>query len=384
MFSGMGKRNSKAVLGADDFRKAGVPTVGGGDFCDRLEKDRDFGEQVAKEAGCLAPPTKSFDTVSAAIAYCKRQGDKEMYFKPDDDLGSDATHGGTADSLVRYLTFVRMKYGDSHSNIVQDKVDGTALSTACWWNGGTFIRPYEGTIEHKKLLDGDRGPSTGCQFNAVWMYPNAEPKAAQGVHWDAFTEVFRMNEAPPGLYDINAIARKTDGQLLFLEWTPRCGWDSEATSIHLLKSHLGKYLSELARGEVPTAEWNFSDVAYSVRVCVPPYPMEHVSDLKDKDTCVGMPVHGVESLVGVEFSPYGLAASEDGEQLFVADRMGIVGVAGAVSHKLSAAHGKVMKFIESMEPKNMIYRTDGDKVLGKDAKALRALGYTDIPLGMVQ
>jgi hypothetical protein len=72
--SGMGKAGvpvptcpgKPVTIGADDFKRAGIPTVAAGSFCDRLENDRVFGEGIAKEIGCDIPPTHQFSSISDA------------------------------------------------------------------------------------------------------------------------------------------------------------------------------------------------------------------------------------------------------------------------------------------------------------------------------
>jgi phosphoribosylamine--glycine ligase len=207
----MGRKGKDVPLGADDFRKAGIPTIGGGSFCDRLEKDRIFGENIAKDAGCRIPPTKTFGTIGQAIAFASTVGDEGWYFKSDRYLESDATYGAkNGDDMVRYLESVQKKFGDHIPCMLQQKIPGVALSTACWWNGKAFIPPYEGTIEHKKMMNDDLGPSTGCAFNAVWFYQGT-PKVVERTRWQNLTPIFLKNNAPVGIYDMNVIVSEEPG-----------------------------------------------------------------------------------------------------------------------------------------------------------------------------
>ncbi|MGD0511520.1 MAG: hypothetical protein ABSA33_06830, partial [Candidatus Micrarchaeaceae archaeon] len=183
---------------------------------------RAWGEQIAKDAGCITPETIEYSTISDSIKWLSKNDDgRGWYFKSDKYLGSDVTQGKRdAESMVRYLEFLKKKVGDNVKHILQEKLDGIDLSTACYWNGTMWIGPFEGTIEHKKFMDGDLGPSTGCSTNVVWFY-DGYPKICDELHWTELTKAFRENKAPPGLYDINALICRKDGKARFLEWTPR-------------------------------------------------------------------------------------------------------------------------------------------------------------------
>ena len=379
--SGMGKKSNDVPIGADEFRKAGIPTIGAGSFCDRLEKDRSFGEKIARVIGCKIPPTKEFSTLSQTIALAKTVGDEHWYFKSDKYLESDATYGGSGEELVHYLEHLQEKYGNAIPNILQQKIKGVALSTACWWNGRSFVPPFEATIEHKKFMDGDIGPSTGCAFNAVWFYDSETPKVVQSLKWMALEGIFQRFDAPPGLYDINAIISEKDGEAYFLEWTPRCGWDSEATSHRLLEIPLCDFLARLSAGRLAEAPFSTKDIAYSFRLSVSPYPWEHNENAKK--TCVGAPVYGVDGIWDGHFIGYSVAMNDEGN-VYVADRNGLVGLSLATGKNLKALHDEALAYVkDELKGCSLQYRSDGASVIKRDAEGLKALGY-DIHPGLLR
>ncbi len=378
--SGMGKAANDVAIGADEFRKMGVPTLCGGSFCDRLEKDRVFGEEIAKAAGCRIPPTKTFATIGQAIAFARTVGDEAWYFKSDKYLESDATFGGhDGQELADYLAVVQKKFGDAIPNLLQRKIPGVALSTACWWNGRQFCGPFESTIEHKKFMDGDLGSSTGCSFNAVWFYEAENPKIAKSLKWANLTKLFLEHKAPPGLYDINTIVAEKAGpwgpagEAYFLEWTPRFGWDSEATSLRLLETTMSEFFEKMAHGAIDKVPVSTKELAYAVRLSVQPYPYEHLKD--DKNTAKGVRIGGADGLWDGHFIAYCVGLSDAGE-LYVADRWGLVGLSLATGTSLSKLHDEVMAYAkDELRVPSLQFRTDGAKCIVKDAKALKALGY---------
>lgn len=354
---------------ADDARRYGIPVVGGGKFMDKLEKDREFGFEVAQAMGCDLPPYKLFPNFDACLSFARTMDAEPVYFKSDRYIDADATHGSaTTKDLVEYLEYIIRRHGSAGRCMLQKKMDGVPLSTARWWNGRSWAGPYQATIEHKKFLDGDVGPSTGCAFNSVWFYPEAEPVVAKALEWDNLSSLLLKHEAPPGLYDINAVAAP-DGKMYFLEWTPRLGYDSEMTSFRLF-DNLGDVLFGVAygRGDFQPS----TDCAYSVRLSIPPYPWEH-SRKVDVKSCLGTYISGdVGDLWSGSFIGYQIEVGEYG--LEVASSEGIIGLTYGEG-PLQNAHKGALKGARSLQIPGLMYRTDGAEKLSQDAQNLKKAGF---------
>ena len=355
---------------ADQLRRSGKKVLNGGMFCTKLERDRSYGITIAKEIGLSIPPYTEFTSISDAQAFVTAHPDKKFYFKSDRYLESDATRAEkTVVGMVGYLEDIKERFGNRISCILQESVSGTALSTAWYWNGTSMVQPIQGTIEHKKYLNGDLGPSTGCQFNVVWFYPDSR-KIGALLHLDRMEEIWRREKAPPGLYDINAIITP-GGEPYFLEWTPRFGYDSEPTA-QLLCANLATLYAGVVSGkigELPVVTGGAA--AYGVRVSVPPYPWEYPDSKKQSADIVGNRI----TLPGKQSLYKGFIAYEvmiDKNQLKVADEYGLLGIVGTAGTDLEKMHKTCMKLAESIDISGLSYRTDGAEVLTKDMKALRS------------
>jgi phosphoribosylamine-glycine ligase len=356
---------------ADAVRKRGLPVVGGGAFMDRLEKDRSFGQKIAEEAGCTLPPFEEFESFTAALERARELGDLAIFFKSDRYLDSDATHGADSGAeMVEYLEGLIDRYGGHGRCIIQQKIDGVPLSTARWWNGMDWVGPYEATYENKKFMNDDVGPSTGCSFNVVWFYDGL-PAVAKGIGWEQLTPAFRKHSAPPGLYDINVIVAE-DGTVYFLEWTPRLGYDSEMTSALLLPD-LGRHLAAVATGhDVPDPS---DDMAYAVRLSIPPYPWEH-GKKQDKGGCDGIVLRGHDGLWDGGFVAYCVRESKKFKgALEVAGPEGIVGLAAAVGADLEDLHEDAIDVAKALRIPGLSYRTDGAKDIQDQAAKLAEAGF---------
>jgi phosphoribosylamine---glycine ligase len=372
--SGLGKL-------ADEARKSGIQVIGAGTFCDRLEKDRTFGRKIAESAGIESPPHIEFSSIDDCIAYA-RSGklNREVYWKTNAYISGDATHLCRNDvELVEYLMWVKTITNPNTTCVLEDKLDGFALSTARWWNGRAWVGPYAFDLERKAFMPGDVGPSTGCSLNAVGFYPDDEPIIANVLNWHELTSAFRQAHAPPGIYDINAIV--DDGQAYFLEWTPRFGWDSEGIS-PLLYPSFSAWLNFIATGSTYSPEPDRDNFALSVRLTVAPAPWEF-GERDEKGSCVGMYVRGpVGNLWGDGFVGYQLM--HDPEMgLQVAAPEGLVGLVAEVGDTCSQMAEDILDRAEQIRAASRLcYRTDVGKAIQEDVQKCYDAGFDDLPSGL--
>lgn len=366
---------------ADDLRKRGCLVVGGGKFMDRLEGDRSWAESNAASLGIKVPDHDVFSNIPAAMV-AARKIDYECVFKTDKYLEASTTYvAESAEQMVQYLRGLQKRFGMGGKCLLQRKIPGVALSTAAWFNGKTFLGPFEGTIEHKKLMNGDIGPNTGCSFNSVWMYEDEYPAIAAALQWRALDSFFRHTQAPPGLYDINALVASEDGEwggageAFFLEFTPRFGYDSEPTAQKLLEVDLAEFYYKLATGQLTRAPFTTKGQAYSIRVSVPPYPYEHVEAKSGKESCVGTEINGADGLWAGMFAAYGVRENPQGEYE-VSDPSGLVGIVATEGPSVEASDRECQAFLKKdLLIPNRQYRTDGATTVLEDAKSLAKLGF---------
>ncbi|MCL6441754.1 MAG: hypothetical protein K6T27_09720, partial [Thermoleophilum sp.] len=151
--------------------------------------------------------------------------------------------------------------------IVQERIDGIEISTEGWFNGG-WIRPFNHTMEKKRLMEGDKGPNTGCTGNIVWATNGDKLTATALEPLEPLLE--RVGYVGP--LDVNCMVTRSDAY--FLEYTARFGYDALQTWSELIKMPLFDYLYKVATrqaDEVPVFQDNYG---IAVRLTVPPYPSE--------------------------------------------------------------------------------------------------------------
>jgi phosphoribosylamine-glycine ligase len=362
---------------ADSARRAGIITIGGGKFCDKLEKDRSFGRRLAEQVGIESPPCMEFASIDACLAYAPELK-RPVYWKTDAYISGDATHKcENAEELTEYLLWIKTQTRSDIHCILEDALPGFALSTARWWNGRAWVGPYEWTLERKAFMNDDVGPSTGASVNAVGMYEEDEPLMAKALNFAKLAEPFAAHEAPPGLYDINAVV--LEGKAYFLEWTPRFGWDSEGTS-HLLYPNFSEWLLCMTLG-TPAYEPVRDVFAMATRVTVAPAPWEH-GERDEKGSAVDMYVRGpVGNLWANGFVGYELYINEVG--LAVAAPEGLVGLATAVGNEAGSMGEQINALAGELRCSSRPqYRTDIAKAMNEDVEKCYDAGFDDLPSGL--
>lgn len=362
--SGMGKE-------ADALKKRGFKVFGGSKFADRLEEERDFGLSFMQEHGIKIPDTKTFKTFSQAIDWVKEQkGDDRYVFKPNGEyIPCKLTYCATDnDDLISYLRFVQRHFSAEIDDfILQTFIEGPIVSTEFWVGPNGFIRPANHTVEVKKFLNDDLGPSTGCQGNLVWIADDDEVvRLLEGI------EGSLIKEGYIGPIDLNAILSEQGPR--GLEWTPRFGLDAMPTLLHLVEGKdIGQIISDIVHGE--TKEMGLYDaISAGVRITIPPYPIEPIQSLKkvlSEAPNVGVPIRGLSWN-----NTYFYEVMDQDNELVHAPGTGIIGVVIERGDDAREILDEVRDVLDDARIPDKQYRTDlSDRLPEMCEEACEALEY---------
>ena len=339
---------------ADEFKKQGLKVFGGSRFADVLELDRRFGLLYMRRHGIKIPETVEFHGVGAALGFLKEK-DKEYVFKPSGDLPSKLTYKPCdAEDLVRYLEFVGEEY-DVEDFILQEVVEGVAISTEYWVGSKGFIGPPNHTIEVKKFMDKDLGPSTGCSGNTVWATDEDDPiaKLLRNCEKDL------VKEGYVGPIDLNVIV--TPDGIYGLEWTPRFGLDAMPTLLQLLPD-VGRVISDCVSGSTDKMKIG-SFFASGLRVSIPPYPIEpETLTLVNKESPnYGVPIRGFD---GYEENIYFYEICRDeAGRLYHSDGTGAICVISDVGDSIHGSFSLPYHVADGLKIPEKQYRTDLSEVI---------------------
>ena len=179
--------------------------------------------------------------------------------------------------------------------VLSAKVEGVEVSTEAWFNGTDFVLANN-TIERNRFFNGDLGEKTGCAGNVVWAYEDVKDCALYQELLAPLATVLKGKYNGP--VDVNAIIEKESNSPIFLEFTPRLGYDAIFAFQHLITSDLAGLFADIAMGRKWQGQFKSDRFFGGLRIHVPPYPEE------EKGRAEGVPVFGFEpGLVRRSMSP---------------------------------------------------------------------------------
>jgi phosphoribosylamine-glycine ligase len=347
---------------ADDLSKKGFPVYGGGKLNDTLELDREFGVKIAKAGGVKIPSYERFKSFDKATAFIK--GSKTGWaFKPQDNKSPVKTYvSQTTDEMLEMMEWFKKSWKGKVDFILQGKIDGTEVSTEAWYVNGEFVpNSINSTIELKRLMEGDKGPNTGCMGSVVWFWKKQNPKIYK--HTLARIEPFLKRHKYNGPLDMNCIVSDKDGLPYFLEFTSRFGYNALYAAIPELEP-IDEFLAKCARGELPTIRPSYKWTG-AVRVSIPPYPY----DVDAKQTA-GRPLD-----LKPDENIWLLDVKYDGKKLVTAGVDGVICEVTGIADNLAELGKGIYKRIGNLKIGDKQYRTDLIEVANQRLNQLRKANY---------
>lgn len=147
---------------ADAVRAAGIACFGPGAEGAQMEGSKRFSKELMERAGIPTAAYGSFTDEGAALAYVREQG-APLVVKADGLAAGKgvvvATEQEQAEEAVREC--FAGAFGDAGSTVViEECLTGPECSLLAFTDGKT-VRPMATAQDHKRALEGDRGPNTG-------------------------------------------------------------------------------------------------------------------------------------------------------------------------------------------------------------------------------
>lgn len=245
-------RGEPAIL-----RKMGLSVIGGDKLSDKLELDRIWANKMAKLSGLLVPEIHKTDDFDKVRAIIKEKGGKwvlKQQGKIDEIKGLNfVAKMPNSEDLLDFLDFLDSKWIDGLKKdfVLQERIDGHEMAVGSYWNGKEFMKDSEGNelceenFEHKSLMTGNMGESTGEMFT-VMRYMKAKHSKLFMETLDKYRPLLKaMNFR--GDIDINCIV--TEKGAFFLENTPRMGVPATSGQLEIHKSSWYTFLKAMADGK---------------------------------------------------------------------------------------------------------------------------------------
>ncbi len=338
---------------AENLRKKGKLVVGGAVYTDKLETDREFGQNEMKSVGLQVLPHWDFNNIDTAISFIKENPGRYV-FKP---YGKEA-----ADWNVRSLLFIGQEDDGKdliqvleHNKITWSKkikqfqlqkfASGVEVATGAFFNGNDFIYPININFEHKKLFPGDIGSYTGEMGTLMfWSNPNSIFNSTLAKMKEKLVESKYV-----GYIDINCIANSKG--IYPLEFTCRFGYPTISVQIEGVLSHWGEFIYAIAKGE--NVELKIKrGFQIGVVIAIPPFPFDDDREFniyKDSSILFKKPNQD-----GVHLGEVKLTEGD----WRIAGENGYTLVVTGSSSTVEGARQQTYRRIENIILQNMFYRTD--------------------------
>ena len=152
------------ALGAvDALTEAGIPCFGPDKKAAVIEASKAFSKDLMKKYGIPTAKYELFTEVEAACAYIEAQGAPIVVKADGLALGKGvivAQTVGEAKAAVRSMIEDKA-FGQSGARVViEEFMEGPEVSVLSFTDGETVV-PMVSSMDHKCVLDGDKGPNTG-------------------------------------------------------------------------------------------------------------------------------------------------------------------------------------------------------------------------------
>jgi len=253
---------------ADEFEKAGVPLFGPSREAARLEGSKAFAKKFMAKHGIPTADFEVFTDFDRAVRYVKSVGAPVVVKADGLASGKGAVVCKTLDDAIRALEafMIREVFGESGKRVViEDFLTGEEASYIVMANGEKYL-PLPTSQDHKRLLDGDRGPNTGG-MGAYSPTPFVTEEVEERIRKEIIEPTLRglLEEGIPFRGFLYAGLMLTSEGPKVLEFNVRLG-DPEAQPILMrLKGDFLSAMMEFYEGSVPVLE---VDERYAIDVVI--------------------------------------------------------------------------------------------------------------------
>lgn len=357
---------------ADKLRKAGKLVVGGSEYTDKLEMDRDFGQNELKKYGVSILPHSHFSSYDDAIKFIKENPGRYV-FKPSGNIPSTGKGllfiGQEEDG--KDLMEILAKNKDVWQKkapvfILQKFINGVEIAVGAFFNGYDFIYPVNVNFEHKKLFPGNLGPFVGEMGTMMyWAKSNTLFRATLEKMLPALRESKYV-----GYIDINCVV---NGSGIYpLEFTSRFGYPTIPIQQEGIFMPMGELLWRIARGETFELKTK-RGFQIGVRILIPSYFVSKKEGSETINTYRDLPIffRNPKNLEGVHIED----VKFENDVWRVAGSSGVLMVITASARTVQEARRKVYARIQNIAVQDMFYRVDIGTRWFEDSDKLQTWGY---------
>jgi phosphoribosylamine---glycine ligase len=353
---------------ADKLRTEGKKVIGGSSYTDKLEIEREFGQQELGKAEVSVLPNWNFSNFDEAIRFVhencgryvikpsgKAQSEKELLFVGQETDGND---------VINVLAHYKKNWSNKIKAFqLQQYSSGVEVAVGGFFNGKEFIRPVNINFEHKRLFPGNIGPSTGEMGTLMlWIHKSRI--------FELTLEKINQNLAASGYIgyiDVNCIANGTG--IYPLEFTSRFGYPTLSIQMEGVTSNWGKFLYSVSSGEKAEFQTK-SGFQVGVVIAVPPFPFNDDRTFR-KFSEEATILFKTQNLDGIHLGE----VKREGNDWHIAGRSGYSLVVTGSGTTTADASKQAYERVANIMIPNMFYRTDIGSGWIRDSDLLLSYGY---------
>ena len=344
---------------ADEIQKLKIPFFGPTKATAQIEWSKSFAKKFMQRAGIPTAPFEIFNDFEQTKQYMKNQS-FPLVIKADglaDGLGTIiAKNLGEAELALHNLMIKKIFGRAGEVVIIEEFLEGREISIHAFCDGENAIL-FPASQDHKRLLDGDRGPNTGGMGSIApvpWVTSEIMHEIKEKIVLPTLKGLKRMGRPFTGIL-FPGVMITSKGPVV-LELNARFGNPETQSYMRILKTDLADVLLACVNKDLKnfSIEWS-NKFACCVMVAAEGYPGKYTKGIKIK----GLKAFGTDSDVKI-FQ----AGTKINDGDVVVGGMGRVLGVSTLGDDLSTAIQRAYKALEKIKFEGMYFRTDiGKKAL---------------------
>ena len=358
----------------DLLRKKGYKVFGGCELADKLELDREFGQQIFKEYGLKTVELKNFSDIEDAIIFIKNNP-KKWVVKCNNHDNKFLTYIGEFDCGKDTISVLKNYYNNRYISrgkiSLHERIDGIEMGVGRYFNGKDWVGPIEINFEHTKLFPDDVGPITSEMGTLAWYDDDEQNKLFVNILLKLKPYLQKINFK--GDFEINCIVNK-DGAFP-LEATARLGSPIIHLQSELQLSPWGEFLYAIANGKKYDLKYKKGFGVVNL-IATPPFPY---GKKNSKETLYGINVYfdnlNKEEMNSIHFEGVSMRAGKDQGQYFISTSDGYIAYVTSVADSIKKARERNLEILKKIVIPKAFYRNDIGKSFEEVVPKLKDWGY---------
>lgn len=357
----------------DALRREGFQVIGGSALGDKLEADREFGQEVLRGIGLRTARSHRFTEYDAAIVFLQRARGRYVLKFNGADSERTRNYIGEMEDSADMLALLAMYRAHSTAErapdfVLMEHLQGVEVGVGAYFNGEAFLEPACIDFEHKRFFPGELGELTG-EMGTIVSYRDSRRLFEASL---APLASLLKSSGYCGYININLMANEAG--LWPLEFTSRFGYPGFAICEALHAEPWEKLFARMLRRDSLHLATH-DGFAAGVVLTVPPFPYRQGYEQLSK----GAPICFRSGLTQEDRAALFFAeVAQVGPQLVTSGATGYIGVATGTGSTVQQAKQEALRVAHKVVVPNLRYRTDiGDRVVHHDLERLRQLGWLE-------